>query len=733
MADGAGRMIFLGFGKYARADKIYAVEPIVGKDRGGGHRTRVWIEGVPDPIIAGRTERTILHDMGQDAAMSAPIIDEATEARGADRRRRRQGPRRSERSRSPGAAPAREDLAPRRRREALLALGGSVWSGRSDPAGEADRPGSIAFLRGLTIDLTPLRQSRDFRRLWFGNAISLLGSMLTTVAIPYQVYQLTGSTLAVGLLGIAALVPLLTVSFLGGAIADALDRRLLLILSDIGLAAISGLLVANAALADPRLWALYAAEALGTAFYAIQRPAMDALVPRLVGEENIASAAAVQGIYSSFGHVGGPAIGGILIASVGLTATYAIDVVTFTASLIAALLLPKMPPLGTPSRARGSRAIAEGFRFVRQKPELKGIFAVDTIAMIFGMPSALFPAFAEEFGGGAAHPRLPLRGAVRRRAPRHAVLGVGDARPQTGARRLHRRLGVGSGDRRLRLRAQPLAGLALPRPRGCRGRLERDPSLDDCPDRDPGLDARPHLGNRARPGRGRPGARKPGGRRARGRHEPALLGRLGRPCLHRRVLALRRRRARASPLRLAAGSSVKLRRDFFARSVHEVAPELVGATLLVDGVGGRIVEVEAYDHEDPGRAQLPRKDGAQRLDVRPARARVRLPLVRRPLVPEPRVRGRKRRSRPSARADARARRDGRRAEGSPSRGSSPRARGAWRRRSASRASTTACRSTGRPSSSMRESDVEVETRSARRDHEGGRPARGATARPARSS
>ena len=270
-----------------------------------------------------------------------------------------------------------------------------------DPAGEADRPGSIAFLRGLTIDLTPLRKSRDFRRLWFGNAVSLLGSMLTTVAIPYQVYQLTGSTLAVGLLGIAALIPLLTVSFLGGAIADALDRRLLLILSDIGLAAVSGLLVANAALADPRLWALFAAEALGTAFYAIQRPAMDALVPRLVGEENIASAAAVQGIYSSFGHVGGPAVGGLLIASVGLTATYAIDVFTFTASLIAALLLPKMPPLGTVARP-GLAAIAEGFRFVRQKPELKGIFAVDTVAMIFGMPSALFPAFAEEFGGGAA-------------------------------------------------------------------------------------------------------------------------------------------------------------------------------------------------------------------------------------------------------------------------------------------------------------------------------------------
>ncbi len=269
-----------------------------------------------------------------------------------------------------------------------------------DPAGEAERPGRLASLRGLAIDLTPLRRSRDFRRLWFGNAVSLLGSMLTTVAIPYQVFQLTGSTFAVGLLGIAALVPLLTVSLLGGAIADSFDRRTLLIVSDLGLAAISGLLVVNAAAAHPRISALFAAEALGTAFYAIQRPAMDALVPRLVGEDNIASAAAVQGIYQSFGHVGGPALGGILIASAGLTTTYAIDVGTFAASLVAALLLPALPPTGTADRP-GLRSIAEGFRFVRQKPELQGIFAVDTVAMVFGMPSALFPAFGEHFGGGA--------------------------------------------------------------------------------------------------------------------------------------------------------------------------------------------------------------------------------------------------------------------------------------------------------------------------------------------
>jgi MFS family permease len=269
-----------------------------------------------------------------------------------------------------------------------------------DPAGEAERPGRFALLRRIALDVSPLRRSREFRLLWLGSAVSLIGSMLTTVAIPYQVFQLTRSTLAVGLLAFASLVPLLTVSLVGGAVADALDRRRLLIVSDLGLAAISAVLVANAALAHPRVSLLYAAETVGTALWAVQRPAMDALVPRLVGDDQIAAASAVQGVYSSLAHVGGPAAGGILIASSGLATTYAIDVASFAASLSAAWLLRPMLPAADSERP-GLRSIAAGFHFVRSKPELKGIFAVDTVAMVFGMPSALFPAFGEHFGGGA--------------------------------------------------------------------------------------------------------------------------------------------------------------------------------------------------------------------------------------------------------------------------------------------------------------------------------------------
>jgi len=266
-----------------------------------------------------------------------------------------------------------------------------------DPAGSAQRPGVVAR---FAVDLTPLRVSKPFRRLWFGTAVSAIGSQITTVAIPFQLYELTGSTLLVGLLGLAALVPLLTVSFVGGAIADAADRRVVLVVGELTVMTASAALLANALLDQPRVWVLFAAEVVGTAGYALARPAMSAAVPRLVREEHVTAAIAAQSVYSSLAHTLGPALGGVLIASFGLATTYAIDLATFGASLAALALLPSMPP--DPDAPRASlRSVLEGFRFVRTRPTLLAIFVVDTNAMIFGMPSALFPAFAEELGGGA--------------------------------------------------------------------------------------------------------------------------------------------------------------------------------------------------------------------------------------------------------------------------------------------------------------------------------------------
>jgi MFS family permease len=260
-------------------------------------------------------------------------------------------------------------------------------------------PPERGLLARIAVDIRPLRESRDFRRLWFGTGISAVGSQITTVAIPFQLYDETGSTLLVGLLGIAALVPLLIVPIYGGAVADAVDRRRMLLLSDVALLVVTLGLLANSLLPDPHIWALFAGEALGTAAYGFQRPARNALTPKLVGEDQLLAAIAVEDVVFTLARVAGPAIAGVLIAVFGLPGAYGIDAATFGASLFAIWLLPKIP--AAPDADRPSlQSILDGFRYVAHKRVLLGIFVVDTIAMIFGMPRALFPAFADELGGG---------------------------------------------------------------------------------------------------------------------------------------------------------------------------------------------------------------------------------------------------------------------------------------------------------------------------------------------
>ena len=251
------------------------------------------------------------------------------------------------------------------------------------------------------MDIRPLRDSRDFRRLWFGTGISAIGSQITTVAIPYQLYQETRSTLLVGLLGIAALVPLLIVPIYGGAVADFVDRRRMLLVSDVALLIVTGGLLVNAVLPEPRIWFLFVAEALGTAAYGFQRPARNALTPRLVGDDQLLAAIAVEDVIFTLARVAGPVMGGVLIATVGLGGAYAIDIATFAASLFAIWLLPPVPSAADADRP-SIQSILDGFRYVGRRKVLLGIFLVDTNAMVFGMPRALFPAFAEKLGGGAS-------------------------------------------------------------------------------------------------------------------------------------------------------------------------------------------------------------------------------------------------------------------------------------------------------------------------------------------
>jgi MFS family permease len=270
---------------------------------------------------------------------------------------------------------------------------------RLGPAPPAPERGRARRLLALaTIDAGPLRRRRDFRLLFVGQGLSFFGSMVTYVAIPYQAYQLTGSPLVVGLLSFAELPPLLVTPFIGGALADAFDRRRLVQVSELSLAACAGVLVANALMASPKLWILFVVGMAMAALDGLQRPPLDALTPRLVERDELTAASALDSLRMNFGMVGGPALGGVLIATMGLPLTYAFDVVTFAASLAALARMRTVPP---PPEAEppSLRRIVEGIHYARSRPELIGTYGVDVVAMFFGMPMALFPAFADELGG----------------------------------------------------------------------------------------------------------------------------------------------------------------------------------------------------------------------------------------------------------------------------------------------------------------------------------------------
>jgi MFS family permease len=248
------------------------------------------------------------------------------------------------------------------------------------------------------MDVGPLRRHRDFRLLFTGQAFSFFGSEVTFVALPYQTFQLTHSTLAVGLLSLAEFVPLMLMAFIGGALSDAFDRRRMVQLAELGSGLAIGVLLVNSLLPDPRVWVLFAVAPVLAALYGILRPSLDALVPRLVTREEVPAASALEGFRGTLGSIAGPALAGVIIAGAGLPAAYAVDVATFGLSLVALWFMRPVPP--SPDAPPVSlRSIAEGVRYARSRQELLGTYGVDIIAMFFGMPMALFPAIAEEFGG----------------------------------------------------------------------------------------------------------------------------------------------------------------------------------------------------------------------------------------------------------------------------------------------------------------------------------------------
>lgn len=242
-------------------------------------------------------------------------------------------------------------------------------------------------------DFSPLRRHRDYRLLFSGQLVSFFGSMITSVAVPYQAYKLTGSPLAVGLFGIVQLVPLLLLAFVGGALADAVDRRALVRWTELAQAVLSVVLLINAMRPHPSLFVLYAVAAGAAAMDALQRPSMEALLPRLVGPDELVAASALTSIRGTLGMILGPAAAGVLVARFGLASTYGVDVATFAFSLVALTMMRAVPP--PPDAERPSvRRIVEGLQYARSRQELLGTYLVDIVAMFFGMPSALYPALA---------------------------------------------------------------------------------------------------------------------------------------------------------------------------------------------------------------------------------------------------------------------------------------------------------------------------------------------------
>ena len=253
-----------------------------------------------------------------------------------------------------------------------------------------------AAIRGVAVDVTPLRRSRDFRVLWFGQIVSLTGRYITLVALPFQVFLLTRSSLAVGMIGLVELLPLMVFSILGSPIADRADRRIVILLSEFGLACTSGLLLIGAVIGEPPLWYLYVAAGLQAGLFGINMPTRAAAVPTLVSRTDLPAALALNQVLYNGAMVVGPAVGGLILARLGLTWAYGVDLLTYSASIASAFLLRPLPPEreGTEEPSTGWSAIKEGFTYLRRSRVLISTFLIDLDAMIFGMPRAVFPALA---------------------------------------------------------------------------------------------------------------------------------------------------------------------------------------------------------------------------------------------------------------------------------------------------------------------------------------------------
>lgn len=247
--------------------------------------------------------------------------------------------------------------------------------------------------RGLLIDIAPLRLDRQFRLLWSGQAVSAIGSQVTRVALPYQVYVLTHSAIAIGAISLVQLAAVLMFSLGAGAVADAVDRRRLLLLAQVGMALCSLALAVLASAASAPLAGIFLIAFISSGISSVDQPTRSSMIPRLVPTERLSIAISVNQLQSRVASIIGPAIGGVLLATIGLTGAYLVDVVSFGAVILSLLAMAPLPPIGKVTRP-GLAAIMDGVRFAFQRRLILSTYGIDLMAMIFGYRMALIPVLA---------------------------------------------------------------------------------------------------------------------------------------------------------------------------------------------------------------------------------------------------------------------------------------------------------------------------------------------------
>jgi MFS family permease len=249
----------------------------------------------------------------------------------------------------------------------------------------------------MLIDLSPLKVSRDYRLLFFGQLISFFGSMMTFIVVPWQMYQLTGSSAMVGYIYLAEFVPMVVLAFVGGALADYFEKRRLLRLTELGQGIASAILLANSLLPSPRVWVLFLCVAAHAGLAAIQRPAFESFIQKVIPAELMTAVMALNSVRWSIGAIVSPALAGIIAVKLGPSIAYALDLVTFAGTIYAVYAISAVPSPENAERPSWE-GIKKAWRYAFSRQELIGTYFIDIAAMFFAMPQALYPALAIYFG-----------------------------------------------------------------------------------------------------------------------------------------------------------------------------------------------------------------------------------------------------------------------------------------------------------------------------------------------